>query len=41
VREGLIEDIARRVHPEPPKAGDDEALSRDTQVSPASADQGQ
>ncbi len=41
VREGLIEDIARRVHPEPSKAEPDGAVSRDTQVSPASADQGQ
>ena len=41
VREGLIEDIARRVHPEPRLAGHGDELSRDTQVSSASADQGQ
>ena len=41
VREGLIEDIARRVHPEPPAAAHEQAASRDTQVSPASANQGQ
>ena len=41
VREGLIEDIARRVHPEPREPGLDGAVRRDTQVSPASADQGQ
>ena len=41
VREGLIEDIARRVHPEPrPRTVAAKRLSRDTQVSPASAAKG-
>ena len=41
VREGLIEDIARRVHPEPSAAEHEQAASSDTQVSPASANRGQ